>query len=194
MFLFIVYAVFVWYLALRFRRTWAGFAYVTLGMAGVGVVGWGHFELNKLVNIYLPVLQSILYPYGALVGMVGYFVAALPLKHGGSRCRTCGYELRGLETDQRTCPECGTLHILKHSPGDPCTRCETALPRHELHDAICPVCCAVHLAPREARKFIGEDAPPPAIAAPADAPPASPEERSRRLRDALADLHRASQR
>jgi hypothetical protein len=146
-FLFVAYAMLVWYWALRFRRSWLGFACVVLGLVGVGLVGYAHWELNKWTNgrICLPVLQSLLYPYGVLVLIVGVFIASLPARYCGTQCRACGYDLTGLETEHRACPECSTRHAMSHEQGLPCFHCGGRLPTGNPIEAVCPICSTVHL-------------------------------------------------
>lgn len=109
MFVFALYAVLVWWAAAHWRRRWGAFAAVTGGMALLVVVAWFHYLLNEWTagRLYLPVLQVVLYPYIALVGLIGYFVACLPRTKLAGHCRVCEYDLRGLEDETLTCPECG---------------------------------------------------------------------------------------
>lgn len=110
---FVVYAVAVWVFAAKWRRRWGGFAIAGAGLLGVAFVGWLHILLNKWTDgrIYLPVLQSILYPYGVLVGAVAVFIAFLPRKPiGDRRCGACGYDISTLPGAERMCPECGTMN------------------------------------------------------------------------------------
>lgn len=109
MFLFIIYAVAVWFAAVKWRRDWRGLLTVLLGIGGILGVGYLHIRLNDWTGgtIYLPVLQSILYPYGGLVALVGFFIICLPRAVPHSDCRRCGYDLRGQEAAPITCPECG---------------------------------------------------------------------------------------
>jgi len=147
MFALIAYAVLVWYGALRWRRNWRGVAVVLLGVLGVVFTGYLHWMLNQWTQgrIYLRVLQVLLYPYGALVAGVGFFIAALPRVYTGAQCRSCGYDLRGLETDERVCPECATRHALSHRSGEPCRTCLRPLPSHAVDHQVCTSCGTVHL-------------------------------------------------
>lgn len=108
---FIGYALLVWYFAARFRRRWGGFAAAALGLAGLGIIAYLHWRLCVWSDgkIYLPVLQSILYPYAVMVFAVGMFVASLPRTRGEGRgpwCPRCQYNLHGL-SEATVCPECG---------------------------------------------------------------------------------------
>lgn len=103
------YAVAVWYGAVRWRRTWQGFIWVTCGVLGV----LGVIQFHKLLNlwtsydIYLPVLQTLLWGYISLVAMVGYFIACIPQARAPWCCTKCGYDLTGVPGFGECCPECG---------------------------------------------------------------------------------------
>lgn len=111
MFAFVVYAVGIWYAAARWRRRWQAFAWIAAGFLGLVCVAWLHYRLNIWTHgkIYLPVLRSMLYPYTALVVVVGLYIACLPR---GNRldgcCFACGYNLAGLALPVK-CPECGRI-------------------------------------------------------------------------------------
>lgn len=117
------YAVIVWWLAGRFRRTWTGYACVAAGAAFMGLVIFGHYQLGIATQgrIYMEVLQPILYAYGLMVTSMGLFVASLPRRvEHGRRCHACGYDLEWIENgDPGVCPECGTIRPLaaRASPG-----------------------------------------------------------------------------
>ncbi|GIW73706.1 MAG: hypothetical protein KatS3mg103_0228 [Phycisphaerales bacterium] len=103
------YAVAVWYGAVRWRRSWMGFAWVSLGLLGVlGVIQF-HRALSVWTpyDIYLPVLQTLLWSYLALLAMVGYFVACIPRARPAWCCIGCGYDLTGVPGLAACCPECG---------------------------------------------------------------------------------------
>ena len=106
MFLFVVYAIAVWYAAFRWRRTATAYAWVIAGILGLVGVAWVHAKLaQRWPNLFvISQLQLLLYPYTILVGVMGFFIASLPL----SGCRLCGYDLSGHEgEDIERCPECG---------------------------------------------------------------------------------------
>jgi hypothetical protein len=113
--LFVGYALIVWFVAARHRRRFAGFVAVALGLAGLLGLNFLHGRLNDWTNgtIYLPVLRSIMYPYTALVVMVGGFIVCLP-RESITGCRRCGYSLHGLDRrfEGVVCPECGTVQHL----------------------------------------------------------------------------------
>ncbi|MEO0513076.1 MAG: hypothetical protein AAF108_09305 [Planctomycetota bacterium] len=103
MLLFAFYAVGIWYAIYRKRRTLAGVAWLVGGTLALVGVGWFHYKLQDWTtyDIYLPVMQVLLYPYTALVLGVGGFFVTLP----GPGCRVCGYDIPS--ADQGVCPECG---------------------------------------------------------------------------------------
>lgn len=111
MLLFVLYAVLVWYACARWRRRWLGFACALVGAAGVVGVAIFHIHLNRWSGgrIYLPVLQSLLYPYGVLLLVMGLYIACLPRSRPAISCRRCHYDLAGLEEDEPRCPECGLV-------------------------------------------------------------------------------------
>ncbi|MCC6659287.1 MAG: hypothetical protein IT437_00205 [Phycisphaerales bacterium] len=103
------YAVLVWFAAARFRRQWKAFAWVGAGIVGLIIVALLHIQLNVWTHgqIYLPVLQSILYPYTVVVAVMGLYLACLPRRVPEAHCTRCRYDLRGLEREPELCPECG---------------------------------------------------------------------------------------
>jgi len=117
LFLFIIYALAVWFAAGKWRRQWLGLLSVVAGIVGILLVGYFHIRLNDWTGggIYLPVLQSILYPYGGLVAFVGFFIICLPRAIPASDCLRCGYDLSGQDTSPVVCPECGQASA--HAPG-----------------------------------------------------------------------------
>lgn len=147
MFVFVLYAALVWYAAIRWRRSWLGLLCVLAGLAGVALIAFAHIKLNQWTHgrIYLPVLQVLLYPYGALILMIGLFILTIPRIYAGSQCRKCGYELKGLETHVRRCPECGTVHAMFHETGNACATCAGELGASDGDTRVCEECKTVHL-------------------------------------------------
>ncbi len=109
MLLFVFYAVAVWYGAVRWRRSWRAFAWVSGGLLGVLAVIQFHVLLDAWTRaeIYMPVLQFLLWSYMGLVGLVGYFVACIPQARRPWCCAGCGYDLTGVPGFTDLCPECG---------------------------------------------------------------------------------------
>ncbi|MEX2218913.1 MAG: hypothetical protein WD749_09155 [Phycisphaerales bacterium] len=117
MFVFALYAVLVWWLAARWRRQWGSFAVVAAGLALLLAVAWLHYLLSLWSEgrIYLPVFQSILYPYIALVTLVGLYIACLPANSRLPLCPACDYDLGGLEDETTSCPECGIPFMMENN-------------------------------------------------------------------------------
>ncbi|MFG0305976.1 MAG: hypothetical protein ACF8Q5_07145 [Phycisphaerales bacterium JB040] len=114
---FVGYALVVWYFAARHRRAWGGVLSVVLGVSGLVLINYLHWKASEWVaanadpdaeGVMLPVLQSLMYPYTALVASVGAFIVSLPRRHAVG-CPMCGYDLEGLRAS--VCPECG--HVLE---------------------------------------------------------------------------------
>ena len=108
---FVGYALLVWWLAAKYRREAAAFAAIALGFGGLMGLNILHIKLGEWTDgdIYVPVLQSLMYPYTGCVTAVGGYIACLPQRslHG---CPWCGYDLVGLWTPSGVrCPECGKL-------------------------------------------------------------------------------------
>jgi|GEM_PF-2264360 len=111
MLLFVFYAVAVWYGAVRWRHNWRAFIWVGCGLVGVLLAIQFHTLLDTWTrqDIYLPVLQALLWSYLLLVGSVGFFVACIPPARGPWCCEKCGYDLTGVPGFADVCPECGVL-------------------------------------------------------------------------------------
>ena len=108
--LFVGYALVIWYLAAVHRRRVIGVLAVLVGLAGLVLLNWVHIKMGEWSNgeIFVPVLQTITYPYSALVVAVGVFIVCIP-RDTGLRCRGCKYCLAGLGAigGVIVCPECG---------------------------------------------------------------------------------------
>lgn len=106
---FVGYAMVVWYFTCKWRRSWRAIGVILAGLAGLVLVNLGHYELGQHFDINLPVLRSIMYPYCAMVVIVGGYIALLPLSHPPGFCGRCGYSLDGITEEATRCPECGKL-------------------------------------------------------------------------------------
>ncbi|USN99990.1 MAG: hypothetical protein H6810_04845 [Phycisphaeraceae bacterium] len=108
--LFVGYALVVWVAAARHRRRVGGFLAVLMGLAGLVGLNYLHGLLSDWSGgtIFLPVLRSIMYPYTALVVVIGFYIACLP-RTSLVGCAHCGYSLHGLSPRYGIffCPECG---------------------------------------------------------------------------------------
>ncbi|HRQ73928.1 MAG TPA: hypothetical protein PLU35_12960 [Phycisphaerales bacterium] len=109
---FVGYAFVVWMLAYRWRREPSGYLAAAGGLAGLLGIAWLHYRLSIWTDgaVYLPMLQTLLYPYTALVSVVAFVLASVvrPFRAGGGRfCGYCRHDLVGLPDTQPVCPECG---------------------------------------------------------------------------------------
>jgi predicted RNA-binding Zn-ribbon protein involved in translation (DUF1610 family) len=147
MFLFIVYAVLVWWGAFHWRRHVLGFASV-LGGSGVCVLlGMGHTWMGNATDgqIFMPVFQGLLYPYTALLLSVGLCFAVAPAHTGGRTavnsplCRGCGYDLTGLERRARKCPECALPRAWARDERH-CLHCDLDITHTSASVSSCPGC------------------------------------------------------
>ncbi len=115
---FVGYAMIVWWLTCRWRRGVRGAAVLGAGIGGLLLINWLHIQLgawSKSIDpdgegFYIPVLQSIMWPYTGLVAFVGAYIFVLPLRPPAGQagiCKSCGYDLAGLGHPVDACPECG---------------------------------------------------------------------------------------
>lgn len=102
-----VYAVFVWFLAMRWRRRWYGFASVW-ALAGLF---WLAAPLVRSLSPDWHGMNLLIQGETVLILAAGMFICVLPRPPEVERhCRTCWYDLSGLEADASgamKCPECG---------------------------------------------------------------------------------------
>lgn len=107
----VIYGVMVWYMAMRWRRNWRGFLAVFIGVSvllSIQVVLHGYERTRRPWPLSeLGLLFSLLYPYTALVGGVGVYIATLPRAARSHECKRCRYDMSGLAPDGLVCPECG---------------------------------------------------------------------------------------
>jgi hypothetical protein len=145
LFAFVVYALAVWFLAAKWRRTFRGFAAVGCGLAGLILVAWFHLKLNDWTHgqIYVQVLQVLLYPYAGMVTAVGAYIAVLPRSVPACCCRACGYDLTGLAGEVELCPECGTTPPVPVR-GTLCGCCGFDLGDRSRRPGVCPACGIMH--------------------------------------------------
>jgi len=105
----VVYAVLVWYAAMRFRRQWTGLAVLAVAMlllAGLNHAMGG--EHGRWSGRGANILLILLWPYTALVGGCGLFIFCLPRRPPGEyHCDHCFYDFKGLDPAFLRCPECG---------------------------------------------------------------------------------------
>jgi hypothetical protein len=114
-FAFVVYAILVWLAAAKWRRQWLSLVIILIALIGLILVALFHYQLSLWSHgrIYLPVLQVLLYPYTALVVVLGLYIAALPRRPiTWVHCPICKYDLRGLDDPIESCPECGMTEEL----------------------------------------------------------------------------------
>lgn len=184
-FVFVLYAIGIWYAAAVHRRRAAGYLWVGAGVLGMVVVAYAHALLNYWTNgaIRLPVLQSLLWPYTIMVMVVGVYIASLP--RARVLCRRCSFDLTDAQTPGGRCPSCQAVRAHRVR-GHRCAVCRYDLSGQDESHGHCPECASyfTHLArPRAAR--LGGFASPEA-AEPAEFPSESRSERRGRLLRHLA--------
>jgi hypothetical protein len=146
MILFPVYAVFIWYFCLRWRRNWVGWASLLMGVSGVGVVAWFHQTVNSLMAGAWdgPLFPILLASEAGLVLVVGVFIVLLPIEVAEVPCRRCHYDLAGLEEDNPTCPECGMPHAARKVRRCVCRGCGAEMFVERRENPDCASCGLVH--------------------------------------------------
>jgi len=110
-FIFPLYAVLIWYFAMRWRRQVRGFAVVLAGTAGC----WISVEILMLFNERLDgspyLFTHFIWGEAALILLLGTYICCLPRPPKGRHCGYCWYDLTGLSSfpdEAFVCPECGT--------------------------------------------------------------------------------------
>lgn len=137
-----IYAVIIWYLAMRWRRQWPGYGVVAAGFLSLLALDlamrrWNHGAAEHPGGLVIgyELLAILLRPYAVLLGVVGLFIVCLPrVPPTEAHCRKCHYDLTGLDPRALICPECGVAQHYR------CSVCE-----HEFKDASpadlkCPEC------------------------------------------------------
>lgn len=142
MIVFPLYAVLIWALTWRFRRSWLGYVTVVAGVVGVAILaGLHHYtELVFPVTVSGPLIPMMLAVEAGFVLVVGVYIASLPLERVERPCRGCRYELAGLEEANPTCPECGMAHAAHKVKARACRRCGVALFVAKGDNPVCVGC------------------------------------------------------
>ncbi|MBL0870918.1 MAG: hypothetical protein IBJ18_10120 [Phycisphaerales bacterium] len=106
-----LYALYIWFLAFRWRRTWRGYAVSAAGGLAVlllAIIGDKYFGGVSDKVDRLDLLKVIFWAEGAAVFFVGTIIASAPRSDGRVRCLYCRYDLSGHAHEQiPVCPECG---------------------------------------------------------------------------------------
>lgn len=151
MFVFIMYAAAVWGLIVRDRRRWRALLWLALGAAGIVLTAWVHTLIGYWTGqqLYLPVLRTILLPFGLLILAVGTFIAAMPRTPAYRACRRCRYDMSMVDSPAQhasePCPECGTRHAFDHSLNGPCVGCGVLLAKGSGEHQRCRRCGTIHV-------------------------------------------------
>lgn len=135
------YAVLIWFPAAYWRRQWRGFGVVLLGTAILVGLAFAHAEWARMQSgrVFAPVFQSLLFPFIALVGGGGGFLASMPRRHPDGNCGSCGYDLSWITENDRRCPECGGSIPLVTTRGC-CRACKRDLSQVFEPEGVCPDC------------------------------------------------------
>lgn len=105
---FVGYALLVWFGAAKYRRTLIGMGVVGAGVGGLLAISYAHWLMGEFYpELMIQGLQILMYPYTAVVGAVGLFIAAMPRPAPEGACPGCHYDLRGIDIAIAKCPECG---------------------------------------------------------------------------------------
>lgn len=105
---FVGYALLVWFLTARYRRTIYAAAVIGAGVGVLLFLAYLHTLLGRAdPELARQGLQILLYPYTAMVGAMAAFISVMPRSHPPGICPDCGYDLNGLGHPVDRCPECG---------------------------------------------------------------------------------------
>lgn len=120
-----LYAVLVWFMCYRLRRTWMGWFALT---AAVLIVLSGIVIYPQLQRWFTGTstswssFQFVMWGEAIMVAIVGIFVLLLPREIAQFPCRRCRYELESLLAEHPEhnpqCPECGLDNAVR-KPGKP---------------------------------------------------------------------------
>jgi hypothetical protein len=122
---FVGYAMLVWYMAARYRRTVLAYGCALAGVALLVVLCYAHWLLGEYFpEMMIQGMQILMYPYTLAVGGVAVFIASLPRRYPLGTCPACGYDLEGLtmraaDAAHPACPECGVAFaptVVQHRP------------------------------------------------------------------------------
>ncbi len=136
---FLLYAFGSWYLVAKHRRTFAAALWIGASAMGIFIISYIHYLLSVWSHgaIYLPMMRSMLYPFGIAVCLVGTYIAFLPRSR--IYCGRCDYELSDLPTSRLVCPECGLARAWR-THGHRCAICKYDLSGQEHDRGTCPEC------------------------------------------------------
>ncbi|GEM_PF-1897475 len=118
---FVGYALLIWFGSAKHRRSLIGLGVVASGVGGLVVISYAHWLMGEYYpELMIQGLQILMYPYIAVVGAVGLFIASMPRPAPVGACRGCHYDLQGIDTSITKCPECGhkidTEALVWHRP------------------------------------------------------------------------------
>ena len=111
MFIFPLYAVLVWYFAMRWRRQVRGFVVVMAGTAGCWLCVKVLMVFNERLDGAPYLFSHFIWAEAAIVLFLGFYICCLPRPPAVMHCRFCWYDLSGLmpkSSEAFVCPECGT--------------------------------------------------------------------------------------
>jgi len=126
-FLFPLYAALVWYACSRWRRQFLGFAAYVGGVMGLVLLAYVDVRLMRVLfnSPASPALLLLLCGEAGLVFVIGGFVVCSPRTRAEVPCRSCGYELHGLDDPNPRCPECGLNEAVMQPARGFCVACGT---------------------------------------------------------------------